>query len=1514
MFRLTFIFLFIINYSLYSVVFSVYNFKSENFPQMTAEFLLLDDDGFPIDNISDTNFRVIDNYNDVSNTIEVNCFKQNDYAPQKIALVLDISSSMLSSDSSTNETVWSWVKEGVTSFLNTIKFENNIEVGLIVFNHKTYIISNFTNNRDYLIQSLNKIEINGGTNYDDTFLDLNNGIIGLFKDIPDKFKKICIFLTDGYPNDPPSTVKIVEGLLTHHIQVFSLTVKSNMNYSLKEISNNTGGVSFEIQDKTTLNHISDLIAIYTSSTQKCELKWTSNIDCNIYSNKRLFEITYLPENLKRYFYYEAPNIQTAQLLPDNNYINLEKVSYGQDTTFEITLTAINSFFRIDSIIIQGNNNINLINTLSYPINIEKNDFFKFKVHYKNYKINIIEDANITILSYPCMTNINIITGNYTLELQEPNGGEIFTVCDIIPIEWGKCKQEDNIDIFFKNNLINDWQIIANAQDNFNYNWNLNYESLMYDDNESIIKIKLSDTLHNLWLEHIGDSNNQFITDYTFLPYSPNLFVIGNFENEIDFKNHKFSSRGNLDGFIAKYDKYGNLLKAAQIGSPKLDSLSAIFYDKYDDFIYLTGFCHNELMFNDSIFTNSLSNYQSFIFIIKLTPDLELKDYIIGPKEIVNDFRNVHFKVYDINISNQYIYLYGKFKGRLSIYDETYINDTSWTDFEAAFDKRLDLFFFRPYHLPDSLNNDFSYTDINNVNYKFINLKDSLIINDSVYYSKGQNDIIIYKSYKHKAIEDTSDSFFKVIEPNYLQNYDTLNLGNITAGEKKELTFYNVLKDLDIIPLEIKSIEIEGTDSNYFYYNDVSSKTIDFNDSLSLTIGCYTDDFRTYEAILKVDFECAVTAYFRLIANAECNTEFLDSIFVTSTPINFQYQTTIHNIFTNKNNLPLTLEPIIINDSLNEFKLSLKSPIILQPYQSLDADILFTPKTIGFKKVQIDWQPNIECEQSSTLLTAIGLDTKISVPSIDWKLRRVGSVNDTVVYLTNNNNFSVKIDSLKLPDNEIFKLKYDISNKYIKSFDSIGVVISFIPQQEINYNSAIEIYINSINKPFIIDLKGEGGLPQINVSYKCKDETLVNKTNFIDLVLENISTKMPVNIYSLKLHPKDSAFKITDSNLIQIPISSKEYIMLEFTPHNEGSNSDTLVIISNACPQKYPNTLDTIFYNISCEAFDFNINDKIGFNTISTCQADTQKILIKNTAKYTDLIIFDYKINYFQENFTVLNKFPITIKPMDSVEIKIKFESNQAGNYITNLIFNTNLDTIISSELNAISLKFTIRPRYLNYIFDIGIDTLIAFDFNFPDINIVNLNELDIFLHYNFNSIIFNLDNISSNLSNWDWQVESIDNNNLHLKGKGIINQRNISNFLNLPISTILGDSIGFLTLRYGTDKCILDDSNTIAISLSNICFKQGRRVILSNNKDIVSFSPNPFNEILNLKLKIPLNNYYKIKITDILGRLYYYEKINNTESYIIKKIDLKDLQPGLYFLIIELENETIIEKIIKLYE
>jgi len=69
----------------------------------------------------------------MNSTLSVNCLDTVPEAEVSVTLVVDQSISMNTYDSLTGQTRFQWVKEGVASFLNSLKFVGRTQVCLISF-------------------------------------------------------------------------------------------------------------------------------------------------------------------------------------------------------------------------------------------------------------------------------------------------------------------------------------------------------------------------------------------------------------------------------------------------------------------------------------------------------------------------------------------------------------------------------------------------------------------------------------------------------------------------------------------------------------------------------------------------------------------------------------------------------------------------------------------------------------------------------------------------------------------------------------------------------------------------------------------------------------------------------------------------------------------------------------------------------------------------------------------------------------------------------------------------------------------------------------------------------------------------------------------------------------------------------------------------------------------------------------------------------------------------------------
>ncbi len=89
------------------------------------------------------------------------------------------------------------VKIDSTSLINDILSNTNNNVALIEFNSSATILSNFTNDKDLLINEINSLQVRDSTNYYNAFLKVDELLQGYQKQ--DNREVVMMFLTDGYP-------------------------------------------------------------------------------------------------------------------------------------------------------------------------------------------------------------------------------------------------------------------------------------------------------------------------------------------------------------------------------------------------------------------------------------------------------------------------------------------------------------------------------------------------------------------------------------------------------------------------------------------------------------------------------------------------------------------------------------------------------------------------------------------------------------------------------------------------------------------------------------------------------------------------------------------------------------------------------------------------------------------------------------------------------------------------------------------------------------------------------------------------------------------------------------------------------------------------------------------------------------------------------------------------------------------------------------------------------------------
>ena len=242
-----------------------------------------------------------------------------------IIFVLDISGSM-SGDKLER------VKADSTELIESLLSNKNNNAALITFDTCSTIVSDFTNDKDYLIQEINNLEDTGNTNYYQPLVNVDKILKDYVK--TDDKEVIVLFLTDGYPNeDTPNQIAQYQTLKKNYPYITINGIQYEMGETIldpiEEISDNQF-----FADMETLNNV--LFDASVSPISYDEFKIVDYIDNRYFTLKSEDDITVSQgsvkleeENGKQKITWTIPSFKSGRDAKLTMDINLKDEYIGQ---------------------------------------------------------------------------------------------------------------------------------------------------------------------------------------------------------------------------------------------------------------------------------------------------------------------------------------------------------------------------------------------------------------------------------------------------------------------------------------------------------------------------------------------------------------------------------------------------------------------------------------------------------------------------------------------------------------------------------------------------------------------------------------------------------------------------------------------------------------------------------------------------------------------------------------------------------------------------------------------------------------------------------------------------------------------------------------------------------------------------------------------------------------------------------------------------------------------------------
>ncbi len=579
---------------------------------------------------------------------------------------------------------------------------------------------------------------------------------------------------------------------------------------------------------------------------------------------------------------------------------------------------------------------------------------------------------------------------------------------------------------------------------------------------------------------------------------------------------------------------------------------------------------------------------------------------------------------------------------------------------------------------------------------------------------------------------------------------------------------------------------------------------------------------------------------------------------------------------------------------------------LAPGACLEVTVRFKPVTAGTKTAILSYYiPNV-CGPHSTKLTGNAVQNDFPLPVLDWKNRRINTINDSTYVIENNGTIPIKITSIKLQDgsNNIFKATFPSVPLTINPGTNISIPVSFTPDKEGPLTNYIDVQIEGSTNTFSGTLTGIGSVPKLVAPDVVFNATKVQATSNKNLTITNISSTMDLFITDIVM-PNNPDFKFDVGAVTKNITVSKNNgtfnVPMIFNPQTSGNKSIKLLIKHDGGPGPVANYIDTI--NVSGLALGLNVSPvPLDFGSVLTCETKELPLTIDNDAP-TEMTINDMTITGDDKNyFSIKQPAVSTISANTKGNIIVIFSPDTKKNY------NAVLSLKTSSGDQDIPLKGigNVIPLISKFISVSNNDTVPGKPIDFkikidiPDYNKA-VSKLSVYLNYNLRTFSLNKSNqVKSDIPNWSWTSVEVKPGELRFDGIGTSKPSPLTANLEFTLDSYLSDVISTNLIAYtithdGGDRCLITERDTL-VQEFRTCFTGGRSIQLSKASSILSINPNPVNtDNMNLSVFIGNRENNIFEILDVLGKVVKVFEFNpDLMGYQEISLNLREINSGTY--------------------
>lgn len=470
---------------LYAATASLESFDASEYPTIKFKLQIFDDSGQLVDAayINNTSVKVYENGVEMKN-VSINCPEKFVSDSISVLFVVDESGSMGWNAGDTGDKRIEIVSEALGIFFDNMDLTTS-EAAIISFSDAiSYKTSGFINNRTKLRKAANSFYPKGGTLYKPVFLDENIGAIKLLSERKTNNRKYIIFLSDGDYNDIPSpnSTEITESMKNATIKLFSILMGENARSEtlLQEISDSTGGALYVYHydnQETSIQDIFDEIFKKVAVREPCDIVYESGDPCDSIKQVRIeYDVGYISASATTT--YTVPPDKIPRLELSDTYFEFFNESSATQT---VTVSAKNAESNVNiSIETRPDSAAGKFSVSPNGFSLNPGESEDFKIIYNSPDTEYSFAQIVISAGDGCPEYRVVCVGgelfrrklDSTIKVERPNGGEIFSSCDVDTIiEWSGVSPEERVKIEHSSDGGVSWELIDDDATGLKYRWN-----------------------------------------------------------------------------------------------------------------------------------------------------------------------------------------------------------------------------------------------------------------------------------------------------------------------------------------------------------------------------------------------------------------------------------------------------------------------------------------------------------------------------------------------------------------------------------------------------------------------------------------------------------------------------------------------------------------------------------------------------------------------------------------------------------------------------------------------------------------------------------------------------------------------------------------------------------------------------------------------------------------------------------------------------------------------------------